>query len=160
MHNPVQRKIRLGFFIAFSVIIAASFFSYLVTKNLLDNAGRLNHAIEVSRRLETIIKQLKDAESAVRGFNLTGDSSLLGAGMEERITRMDEEYNALRQITAESSLQQRHLDTLRQLLDVKYPLLLKAARLDTPKAEKLKVRMHKPMKKRNCCGSSLRSGCR
>jgi len=88
MHNPVQRKIRLGFFIAFSVIIAASFFSYLVTKNLLDNAGRLNHAIEVSRRLETIIKQLKDAESAVRGFNLTGDSMLLGPGMKERIARI------------------------------------------------------------------------
>jgi signal transduction histidine kinase len=140
MHNPVQRKIRLGFFIAFSVIIAASFFSYLVTKNLLDNAGRLNHAIEVSRRLETIIKQLKDAESAVRGFNLTGDSSLLGPGMNERISRIDEEYNALRQITAENARQQRHLDTLKQLLDIKYPLLLKAALLDTPKAEKLKVR--------------------
>lgn len=139
MHNPVQRKIRLGFFIAFSVIIAASFFSYLVTKNLLDNAGRLNRAIEVSRRLETIVKQLKDAESAIRGFNLTGDSSFLRPGINERIARIGEEYGALRRITAENSVQQRHLDTLRLLLDVKYHQLRKGARLDTPKAEKLAV---------------------
>lgn len=139
MHNPVQRKIRLGFFIAFSVIIAASFFSYLVTKNLLDNAGRLNRAIEISRRLETIVKQLKDAEAAIRGYNLTADSSFLRPGMEERIARIGEEYSALRHITAENRLQQKHLDTLNQLLAVKYHQLRSGARQDTPKAEKLQV---------------------
>lgn len=140
MHNPVQRKIRLGFFIAFSVIIAASFFSYLVTKNLLDNAGRLNRAIEVSRRMETIIKQLKDAESSIRGFNLTGDSSLLLPGMDERISRTEEEYNALRKITAENKIQQRNLDTLKQLLAAKYRLLVNSIRRASPQAEKQHVK--------------------
>ncbi|WP_188315857.1 sensor histidine kinase [Chitinophaga agrisoli] len=139
MHNPVQRKIRLGFFIAFSVIIAASFFSYLVTKNLLDNATRLNHTIEVSKRLETIIKQLKDAEAAIRGFNLTKDSAFLHPDMGERSNRIANEYAALRHITTDSQRQQRHLDTLKTLLDIKYKQLKLGAHSDTPNGEKRSV---------------------
>ncbi len=136
MHNPVQRKIRLGFFIAFSVIIAASFFSYLVTKNLLDNAGRLNRAIEVARRLETIIKQLKDTEAGIRGYHLAGDSTFLRPGIEEKIATIAGEYRALRRITAENPQQQRHLDTLSQLLDIKYEQLRRGVLQDPPQTEK------------------------
>ncbi|RFS24043.1 hypothetical protein DVR12_09170 [Chitinophaga silvatica] len=120
MHFPVQKKIQVGFFIAFTVIVTASIFSYLVAKNLLDNAGRLNHAIEVSKRLEVITRQLKEAESAVRGYNLTKDSSFLNPSIKERIGRISNEYILLRKITAESEKQQRHLDTLQELLEIKY----------------------------------------
>ncbi|MBC9910697.1 sensor histidine kinase [Chitinophaga varians] len=124
MHFPVYKKIRIGFFIAFTVIIAASIFSYLVAKNLLDNAGRLNHAIEVSKRLEVITRQLKEAEAAIRGYNLTKDSAFLDPSMEERSKRIEKEYLLLRKITAESPRQQKHLDTLRQLLTIKYQQLM------------------------------------
>ncbi|NML35941.1 hypothetical protein HHL17_01915 [Chitinophaga sp. G-6-1-13] len=124
MHFPVYKKIRIGFFIAFTVIIAASIFSYLVAKNLLENAGRLNHAIEVSKRLEVITRQLKEAEAAIRGYNLTKDSSFLDPSMEERSKRIEREYLLLRKITAESPRQQKHLDTLRQLLTIKYQQLM------------------------------------
>ncbi|RBL93709.1 sensor histidine kinase [Chitinophaga flava] len=124
MHFPVHKKIRIGFFIAFTVIIAASIFSYLVAKNLLENAGRLNHAIEVSKRLEVITRQLKEAEAAIRGYNLTKDSSFLDPSMKERSKRIEREYLLLRQITAESPQQQRHLDTLRDLLAIKYRQLM------------------------------------
>lgn len=120
MHFSVHKKIRLGFFIAFTVIIAASVFSYLVAKNLLDNAGRLNHAIEVSKRLEVITRQLKEAEAAIRGYNLTKDSTFLDPSMAERSNRIEKEYQLLRKITADNPVQQRHLDTLRQLLAIKY----------------------------------------
>jgi len=139
MHNPVQRKIRLGFFIAFSVIIAASFFSYLVTKNLLDNAGRLNHTIEVSKRLETIIKQLKDAEAAIRGFSLTNDSSFLHPDMQERSDNLRKEYEALRSIAIDSHQQQQHLDTLKVLLAVKYQQLQAGVNYGSPRTERLSV---------------------
>ncbi|SEW05856.1 sensor histidine kinase [Chitinophaga arvensicola] len=123
MHFSVHKKIRLGFFIAFTVIVAASVFSYLVAKNLLDNAGRLNHAIEVSKRLEVITRQLKEAEAAVRGYALTNDSSFLDPSMQVRSNRIEREYLLLRKITAESPRQQKHLDTLRELLAVKYQQL-------------------------------------
>ena len=139
MHNPVQRKIRLGFFIAFSVIIAASFFSYLVTKNLLDNAGRLNHTIEVSKRLETIIKQLKDAEAAIRGFSLTNDSSFLHPDMQERSNSLQKEYEALRSIVIDSHRQQQHMDTLKTLLAVKYQQLQAGINSVSPRTERLSV---------------------
>jgi len=139
MHNPVQRKIRLGFFIAFSVIIAASFFSYLVTKNLLDNAGRLNHTIEVSKRLETIIKQLKDAEAAIRGFSLTNDSSFLHPDMQERSNNLQKEYEALRSIVIDSHKQEQHMDTLKVLLAVKYQQLQAGVSSGSPRTERQSV---------------------
>jgi signal transduction histidine kinase len=123
MHFSVHKKIRLGFFIAFTVIVAASVFSYLVAKNLLDNAGRLNHAIEVSKRLEVITRQLKEAEAAVRGYALTKDSAFLDPSMLERSNRIEKEYLLLRKITTDNPVQQRHLDTLRQLLAIKYQQL-------------------------------------
>ena len=123
MHFSVHKKIRLGFFIAFTVIVAASVFSYLVAKNLLDNAGRLNHAIEVSKRLEVITRQLKEAEAAIRGYTLTKDSSFLDPSMQERSNRIEREYLLLRKITADNPVQQKHLDTLRRLLAIKYQQL-------------------------------------
>lgn len=123
MHFSVHKKIRLGFFIAFTVIVAASVFSYLVAKNLLDNAGRLNHAIEVSKRLEVITRQLKEAEAAIRGYTLTKDSSFLDPSMQERSNRIEREYLLLRQITSDNPVQQKHLDTLRRLLAIKYQQL-------------------------------------
>lgn len=123
MHFSVHKKIRLGFFIAFTVIVAASVFSYLVAKNLLDNAGRLNHAIEVSKRLEVITRQLKEAEAAIRGYALTNDTTFLDPSMQVRSNRIEREYLLLRKITAESPTQQKHLDTLRELLAIKYKQL-------------------------------------
>ncbi|MFY0253242.1 ATP-binding protein [Chitinophaga sp. 30R24] len=123
MHFSVQKKIRLGFFIAFTVIVTASVFSYLVAKNLLDNAARLNHAIEVSKRLEVITRQLKEAEAAIRGYNLTKDSTFLNPSMQERSNRIEREYLLLRKITADNPKQQQRLDTIRQLLAVKYQQL-------------------------------------
>ncbi|SKA18899.1 His Kinase A (phospho-acceptor) domain-containing protein [Chitinophaga eiseniae] len=140
MHFPVYKKIRIGFFIAFTVIIAASIFSYLVAKNLLDNAGRLNHAIEVSKRLEVITRQLKEAEAAIRGYNLTKDSSFLNPTMQERSTRIEKEYLLLRKITAENPRQQRHLDTLRQLLTIKYEQLMSGSQRVTVARQETSVK--------------------
>ncbi|ASZ10587.1 CHASE3 domain-containing protein [Chitinophaga pendula] len=131
MHIPVQKKIRLGFFIAFTVVITASIFSYLVTKYLLDNAKRLNHTIEVSKRLEVITKQLKDAEAAIRGYNLTKDSSFLKPSMEERSKKIEQEYLLLRKVTADNPQQQQHLDTLNRLLTVKYQQLMMGEQKDS-----------------------------
>lgn len=124
MHIPVQKKIRLGFFIAFTVIIVASICSFLVTKNLLDNARWLNRTIEISKSLEVITKQLKDAESAVRGYAITRDTAFLQPTMQERSIKIEEEYMMLRRITADNRQQQLHLDTLKKLLEMKYRQLI------------------------------------
>lgn len=123
MHIPVQKKLRAGFFIAATVMIIASVCSYIVTKNLLDNASWMNHTIEVSKRLEVITKQVKDAEAAIRGFSITRDTAFLHPSMQERSIKIEEEYLHLRQVTMASAQQQRHLDTLKQLLDNKYKQL-------------------------------------
>lgn len=123
MHIPVQKKLRAGFFIAATVMIIASVCSYIVTKNLLDNARWMNHTIEVSKRLEVITKQVKDAEAAIRGFSITRDTAFLRPSMQERSIRIEEEYLHLRQVTRGSPQQQLHLDTLKQLLDNKYKQL-------------------------------------
>ncbi|SEW13482.1 His Kinase A (phospho-acceptor) domain-containing protein [Chitinophaga sp. YR573] len=131
MHIPVQKKVRLGFFIACTVVIAASICSYLVTKNLLDNAKWMNHTIEVSKRLEVITRQLKDAESAIRGYNITKDTSFLVPSMQERSIKIAEQYLILRRVTADNHQQQLHLDTLKSLLDNKYRQLMEGEQQET-----------------------------
>jgi signal transduction histidine kinase len=136
MHIPVQKKIRLGFFVAFTVIIVASICSFLVTKTLLDNARWLNKTIEISKSLEVITKQLKDAESALRGYRLTEDTAFLRPTMHERSIKIEEEYMLLRRITADSRQQQLHLDTLKRLLEKKYQQLIAGeARLSKPRVD-------------------------
>lgn len=122
MHISVQKKIRVGFFIAFTIIVGATVLSYLIAKNLMHNANQLNHAIEVSKKLEVITKQLKDAEAAIRGYNLTKQTDFLHPSMEERSIRIENEYRTLRRIMTDS-VQQKNLDTLKQLLDIKYKQL-------------------------------------
>ena len=122
MHISVHKKIRIGFFIAFTVIVGASVLSYLIAKNLMLNAARLNHAVEVSKRLEQITKQLKDAEAAIRGYNITKEKKFLQPSMSARSIDIEKEYRALRRITDEPE-QRRNLDTLKVLLDVKYKQL-------------------------------------
>ncbi|MGX5818031.1 sensor histidine kinase [Chitinophaga lutea] len=122
MHIGVHKKIRIGFYIAFTVIIGASIVSYMIAKNLMHNAERLNHAVEVSKRLEIITKQLKEAEAAIRGYNLTKEQKFLHPSMEERSLRIENEYRRLRRIT-DAPDQLRNLDTLKALLDVKYAQL-------------------------------------
>ncbi|RAJ01626.1 phospho-acceptor domain-containing protein [Chitinophaga skermanii] len=120
MHISVHRKIRIGFFVAFTILVAATICSYLIEQNLVANALHLNHTIQVSRKLEVITKQLKDAEAAIRGFDLTKDSTFLQPSMDERIKKINNEYKQLRTITRDNPSQQKNLDTLKVLLDIKY----------------------------------------
>ncbi|WP_157962717.1 sensor histidine kinase [Chitinophaga deserti] len=126
MHISIHKKIRVGFFIAFTAIIGASVVSYLIAKNLMHNASRLQHAVEVSKRLEHISRHLKDAEAAIRGFNITHQQEFLHPSMTERSNLIEKEYRKLRQIIDDPP-QQRNLDTLKQLLDIKYGQLVTGA---------------------------------
>lgn len=127
MHISIHKKIRVGFFIAFTAIVGASVVSYLIAKNLQHNASRLQHAVEVSKRLELISRHLKDAESAIRGYNITHQQEFLRPSMEERSVKIESEYRKLRRIIDDPP-QQKNLDTLKVLLDVKYGQLLAGAR--------------------------------
>ncbi|WP_179091134.1 ATP-binding protein [[Flexibacter] sp. ATCC 35208] len=109
----------------------------------------MNHTIEVSKRLEVITKQVKDAEAAIRGFSITRDTAFLRPSMQERSIKIEEEYLHLRQVTKGSPQQQLHLDTLKQLLDNKYKQLaagetkLRSFRKDTSSVQEGEKSMDK-----------------
>jgi signal transduction histidine kinase len=138
MHISVQKKIRIGFFIAFTVIVGATVLSYLIAKNLMHNANQLNHTIEVSKKLEVITKQLKDAEAAIRGYNLTKQAAFLHPSMEERSAKIEQEYQKLRKITTDPA-QQKNLDTLKNLLDIKYKQLTAGEQTNTAIGDRISV---------------------
>lgn len=138
MHISVQKKIRIGFFIAFTVIVGATVLSYLIAKNLMHNANQLNHTIEVSKKLEVVTKQLKDAEAAIRGYNITKQATFLHPSMEERSIKIENEYRNLRKIINDP-VQQRNLDTLKRLLDIKYKQLTAGEQKDAVKGATISV---------------------
>ena len=138
MHISVQKKIRIGFFIAFTIIVGATVLSYLIAKNLMHNANQLNHTIEVSKKLEVITKQLKDAEAAIRGYNLTKQATFLHPSMETRSIKIENEYRNLRRIMTDP-IQQKNLDTLKQLLDIKYKQLTAGEQKDAAAGARISV---------------------
>lgn len=138
MHISVHKKIKIGFFIAFSIIVGASVLSYLIGKNLMHNANRLNHTVEVGKRLERITRQLKDAEAAIRGYNLTKHEDFLHPSMEERSLQIENEYLKLSKIM-DDPIQQRNLDTLKRLLDIKYKQLTAGEQKDFRKGSQISV---------------------
>lgn len=138
MQTNVHKRIRIGFFIAFTIIVIASALSFLIAKNLMRNANLLNHAVVVSKKLEVMTRQLKEAEAAIRGYNLTNDTSFLRPSMEERSVRIELEYRNLRKMT-EDPVQLRNLDTLKQLLDIKYKQLSAGVKVQTPHRDSISV---------------------
>jgi signal transduction histidine kinase len=84
--------------------------------------GRVTHTTQVLATLDTVVLRLVDAETGVRGYFITGDSSYLEpyrhaeADVRNAIAR-------LRSLMEESARQQRRLDTLSQLVQIRFVLL-------------------------------------
>ncbi|PUZ20464.1 CHASE3 domain-containing protein [Chitinophaga costaii] len=135
MHSAVHKKIKLGFYIAFTIMVGAAISSYLIAINLTNNAIRLNRSIEISKRLEVIHAELKEAQAAIACFSITRDSNFLHPSLQERITGIENQYRQLHHLTAKDTAQQHHLDTLKDLLYTKYTQLLLNTRTDTLKGK-------------------------
>ncbi|MFZ5896126.1 MAG: methyl-accepting chemotaxis protein [Myxococcota bacterium] len=112
------RRIGLGFLVAGVVLLLIAVFGYQNAHGLIENARWVSHTQEVRREITELSAHVKDIESSVRGFVLTGKDEFL-APYTVASTDVEKTYSALRGLMNDNPEQLRRLDVLRPVLDRK-----------------------------------------
>jgi PAS domain S-box-containing protein len=111
-----QSKVQAGFAFALACLAAVGAASYLSVNRLTNDVQWSEHTHEVLERLEQFLSSATDAETAERGYVITGDTGYL-----EPYQRAIQSLGALRrrlqQLTADNPDQERRLQSLGALIE-------------------------------------------
>jgi diguanylate cyclase (GGDEF)-like protein/PAS domain S-box-containing protein len=105
----------MGFIAALLILLALAFVSYQSTRQLVDTEGWLAHTQEVLTRLNLLEADIVEAESAGRGYVITGDRRYLDDYQAEAES-VKADVASVRQLTADNEAQQRRLDALAPMI--------------------------------------------
>ena len=111
----LERRIQIGFGIAVAIIVAVGAAALRSTEATVDSARWVAHTLEVRAELEAAFADLIEAETGVRGYVITGDTSYLAPYHSAR-TSLSSRLAGLRAQTADNPAQQRRLDSLEALV--------------------------------------------
>ena len=111
----LERRIQIGFGIAVAIIVAVGAAALRSTEATVDSARWVAHTLEVRAELEAAFADLIEAETGVRGYVITGDTSYLAPYHAAR-TNLSNRLAGLRALTADNPAQQRRLDSLEALV--------------------------------------------
>ncbi len=111
----LERRIQIGFGIAVAIIVAVGAAALRSTEATVDSARWVAHTLEVRAELEAAFADLIEAETGVRGYVITGDTSYLAPYHSAR-TNLSGRLAGLRAETADNPAQQRRVDSLEALV--------------------------------------------
>jgi len=110
-----ERRIQIGFGIAVAIIVVVGAAALRSTEATVDSARWVAHTLQVRAELEAGFADLIEAETGVRGYVITGDTSYL-APYQSAKTTLSGRLAGLRALTADNPAQQRRLDSLETLV--------------------------------------------
>ena len=119
MRLNLNTKILLGFAVAAGVLLLTAVASFLSIRQLAVQTRQVEHTYRVIQEAEQLTSRVRDAESRVRGFLLTADTSYLQSysTSEDDIAQS---FTRLKQLTADNPPQTARLDSMRTLVDLKF----------------------------------------
>jgi methyl-accepting chemotaxis protein len=112
MKLTIGRRIAAGYGMAILIMAVIGGVAYQTTVQLVENTAWVNHTYEVLAEADSLITALVEAESAIRGYVLTGEDP----AMEGLASAFAGKWAALRRLTADNPSQQRRLDILQPLI--------------------------------------------
>ena len=115
MTISVEGKIGIGFGAALLLLAVVAVVSYRTTISLLDAMIWVNRTHEILIKVESLLSHVKDIEAGMRGYVITGRDLFLEP-YETALTEVEQDFTALRLLTADDPDQQRNLETLASLL--------------------------------------------
>ena len=118
----IGRSVLLGLFIALGILAVNAFIAYQHTRGLFNDADWVDHTHNVLHELEAIYADLLDAESAQRGYNLTGVDAFREP-YRKVIGRIDDRIETLAKLTSDNPIQQQRIPRLRSAVNAKLKLL-------------------------------------
>jgi signal transduction histidine kinase/CheY-like chemotaxis protein/CHASE3 domain sensor protein len=120
----IIKQLQVVFAISLSILLVASFASFLSNRNLIESSQLVNHTNEVIVNAESLISEVKDAETGQRGYILTNDPAFLqpyNASYEQANKILDH----LKEMTVDNPVQQKNLAKAKELIDRRYVQLEK-----------------------------------
>src|SRR5487761_765715 len=111
----MERKVLGVFVLMFAGLLATAALAYITTRRLMNTAGWISHTYAVMDRLQATRTAALQAESAMRGFVITGDNNFLNT-KDSALSDLATDYIQLRNMTSDNPVEQRHLDKLSRIL--------------------------------------------
>ena len=111
----LERRVQIGFGVAVAIIAGVGAATLRSTYATVDSAHWVAHTLQVRADLEGMVADLIEAETGVRGYVITGDTSYLEPYHSARAT-LGSRLAGLRTLTADNPAQQRRLDSLQALV--------------------------------------------
>jgi PAS domain S-box-containing protein len=128
MRFPRSQSNKVAFAAVFSVLVSIAITSYVMSDRFADSEESVIHTHEVISLVNGIAAEVTAAESAQRGYVLSGDRTLLieyDVGLQTIPQRLKE----LQPLTADNPRQQQHLAQLKPVIDAKLALLTQSVQL-------------------------------
>ena len=129
MTSLFEKHLGLAFAAALTVLAAVGAVSYRSTRGLIEAQTLVNHTQEVIDRLDELVARAAQAESATRGYVLSGDSLYVDS-FRSAFSRIEAVFGDLRRLNLANG-QREALSSLKSALDEK--LAAQARMIDTRK---------------------------
>ncbi len=129
-----ERKIQAGFLLAAALLTGVGIISYLRTTQFLSSARDVDQTYQVLEKIESILSDLKDIESAPRGYVITGNTRYLDPYY-IALASLDSDLRVLRRLSADNPNQQRRLDAMEPWVQQRLALSQEIVTLRTEQGE-------------------------
>ena len=110
------------FVVSLFLLIFISGITYKHTLALTESSESVVHSYKVHVELEQLLSYIKDAETGQRGYLLTRDSAFLKPFMGANM-KANQSFTLLKNLTTDNLLQQNNLDTLYQLINLRFKIM-------------------------------------
>lgn len=124
MQNNFLRNLQLGFGISIFILLLSSVASYISITKLNESTEQVDHTRDILDALESILSDLKDAETGQRGFYLTGKQSFLEP-YERSLKSLPGSLAVAKDLVKHNPAQIKRLDTLSTLINSRVNILKK-----------------------------------
>jgi signal transduction histidine kinase len=113
---------KLSFLLALVVLAAISFVTYNSTTHFVESSRLVDHTHVVIKQMNQVLSEVKDAETAQRGYLITTDSSFLQP-YDDVVTRLPGELTLLKDLTRDNPAQQQSLLLLEDMIEQKMRIM-------------------------------------
>src|SRR5438093_13302363 len=119
MKKTFDRKIIAGFVLALAILVTIGSLLYRNASEQAQEARWLSHTYDVLAKIQELLLRLTDAETARRGFVMSGrDRSLMHYS--NAVERANTVFSQLRSLTGDNPRQQQTSDALQPLIQQRF----------------------------------------
>jgi signal transduction histidine kinase len=128
MKYIIDKKIRVGYLTAFLLLLLSYILLFFTTNQMFRQTRAINHKDVVISSLEKVESEVKEAESAYRGFLLMKDSAFLD-DHNLSLVRIDTNITKTRALLTDNEEQIRNMDTLTAIIRDRMELMRNGSRI-------------------------------